>query len=486
MLFLILDATPHRGGSHFPSSIVYLHGGHTTSVGSLNIDHPSILLRPPPLSSTATVVPQPALYFTNCIPPLGIVFNHQNCLQPPEQPSIFIESFNTLVALYKVPIMAGIMTAHQPYSNFEKLPVPKPQVDQLVTRESLVGRVHLDKGKAKMSAKLAPYNATALCQNKAVSGRDKWSDIDHPYMPPMNSFFKIALEDANKDFLCIKHPQDKMDDGYLLPDPGFFVNILSPKSLVKYLAKWLACHPTWIEHVYDERPRPLPRAQNWLDFLISQQAQEPSNMQMSGKTSKSKAVTALLFQKEVPVLQALWCELRACLRVDTNPNVGFVLGFQYLAMVSLNPIAGLSTPPSHNTQHELITSSMVKRRRRPQQSCKFHLPIAPPLLVLPGRKHLTQQSLNHSGRSQQQQPLRNTNTANQHDSPSAGNTLEHEEHSSFYSSLHYISDGDSILPSPSKGCQKKMNQWRRWTDKIIPSLIAPYLTYLRKSTSLRN
>ncbi|KAG1846464.1 hypothetical protein F4604DRAFT_1884172 [Suillus subluteus] len=31
-----------------------------------------------------------------------------------------------------------------------------------------------------------------------------------------------------------------------------------------------------------------------------------------------------------------------------------------------------------------------------------------------------------------------------------------------------------------------MNQWRRWTDEIIPSLIAPYLTYLCKSASLRD
>ncbi|KAG1809553.1 hypothetical protein EV424DRAFT_1473854 [Suillus variegatus] len=31
-----------------------------------------------------------------------------------------------------------------------------------------------------------------------------------------------------------------------------------------------------------------------------------------------------------------------------------------------------------------------------------------------------------------------------------------------------------------------MNQWRHWTDEIIPSLIAPYLTYLRKSASLRD
>ncbi|KAG1844543.1 hypothetical protein DFJ58DRAFT_844036 [Suillus subalutaceus] len=196
--------------------------------------------------------------------------------------------------------------ARQPYSNFEKLPVSTPQVEQMVTRESLVGRARVDKGKAKMSAKPAPYNATAPRQNKAVSGRDKWSDIDHPYMPPMNSFFKIALEDANKDIIRIKHPRDKMDDGYSLPDPGLFVNVLSPQSLVKYLANWLACRPTWIERVYDERPRPLPRAQNWRDFLISQHAQEPSNTRTSGKTSKSKAATALLFQKEVPVLRALW------------------------------------------------------------------------------------------------------------------------------------------------------------------------------------
>ncbi|KAG1725034.1 hypothetical protein EDB19DRAFT_1897831 [Suillus lakei] len=29
-----------------------------------------------------------------------------------------------------------------------------------------------------------------------------------------------------------------------------------------------------------------------------------------------------------------------------------------------------------------------------------------------------------------------------------------------------------------------MNQWQHWTNEVIPSLIAPYLTYLRKSTSL--
>ncbi|KAG1895950.1 uncharacterized protein F5891DRAFT_983807 [Suillus fuscotomentosus] len=156
---------------------------------------------------------------------------------------------------------------HQPYSDFEKLPVPKPQVEQLVMKESLVGKARVDKGKAK--AKLAPYDITAPRQNRAVSGRDKWSDIDHPYMPPMNSSFKTALQEAKKEFICIKHPRDKMDDGYSLPDPGLFIN-----------------------------------AQNWRNFLISQHAQGPLDTQTSSKTSKSKAATAALFQKEVTALRA--------------------------------------------------------------------------------------------------------------------------------------------------------------------------------------
>ncbi|KAG1895948.1 uncharacterized protein F5891DRAFT_1130428 [Suillus fuscotomentosus] len=81
-------------------------------------------------------------------------------------------------------------------------------------------------------------------------------------------------------------------------------------------------------------------------------------------------------------------------------------------MVLSIPIAGPSTQPPHNGQHRLITSSMVKRRRRPQKSSNFHLPIAPPLL--------------------------------------------------------------------------KINQWQHWTNEVITSLIAPYLAYLRKSTSLRD
>ncbi|KAG2028560.1 hypothetical protein BDR03DRAFT_838001, partial [Suillus americanus] len=33
---------------------------------------------------------------------------------------------------------------------------------------------------------------------------------------------------------------------------------------------------------------------------------------------------------------------------------------------------------------------------------------------------------------------------------------------------------------------KKFNQWQRWSNEVIPSLIGPYLTYQYKSSSLRH
>ncbi|KAG2130926.1 uncharacterized protein EDB93DRAFT_1094609, partial [Suillus bovinus] len=48
--------------------------------------------------------------------------------------------------------------ACQPYSDFEKLPVPKPQVEQLVMKELLVGKACVAKEKAK--AKLGAPSVT--------------------------------------------------------------------------------------------------------------------------------------------------------------------------------------------------------------------------------------------------------------------------------------------------------------------------------------
>lgn len=39
--------------------------------------------------------------------------------------------------------------------------------------------------------------------------------------------------------------------------------------------------------------------------------------------------------------------------------------------------------------------------------------------------------------------------------------------------------------SPTRNTRKKMRQWQRWSDEVIPSLIQPYLKYRRLSRSLR-
>lgn len=43
----------------------------------------------------------------------------------------------------------------------------------------------------------------------------------------------------------------------------------------------------------------------------------------------------------------------------------------------------------------------------------------------------------------------------------------------------------SAASSPTKGRNKKANQWKRWTDKVIPALLQPFMRILEESQSLR-
>ncbi|KAG2356502.1 hypothetical protein BDR07DRAFT_1300303 [Suillus spraguei] len=48
-------------------------------------------------------------------------------------------------------------------------------------------------------------------------------------------------------------------------------------------------------------------------------------------------------------------------------------------------------------------------------------------------------------------------------------------------------DGPIDLPHHHlSGLQKKQNQWRRWSEEVIPSLISPYLCYIQQSGSLQS
>ncbi|KAG1721054.1 hypothetical protein EDB19DRAFT_1898376 [Suillus lakei] len=108
-----------------------------------------------------------------------------------------------------------------------------------------------------------------------------------------------------------------------------------------------------------------------------------------------------------------------------------------------------ATPVRHHSQQILITPSMVKKRRKPQGSNAFHLPGPPPVLVLPGRRYFAQQTASNSNPWLDVPPP----------------DLIDQDRPLFYD-------------------DKKFNQWQRWSNEVIPSLIGPYLTYQYKSSSL--
>jgi len=113
--------------------------------------------------------------------------------------------------------------------------------------------------------------------------------------------------------------------------------------------------------------------------------------------------------------------------------------------------------------------SMVKAWKRPRETKKLnlYLPGPPPVLVMPGRRHLAQQNLPRS--------LSMSRTE-----------LEQEDDEAiipFSDSLHFSNDPD---PRRLTSSQKKVNQWRRWSEDVIPRMVVPYLSYIKETSSLRH
>jgi hypothetical protein len=112
-------------------------------------------------------------------------------------------------------------------------------------------------------------------------------------------------------------------------------------------------------------------------------------------------------------------------------------------------------------------SPMNKAWRRPRQTraLDLYLPGPPPVLIMPGRQRFTQQGLCLP-------PAPRTVTPQDRD----------ETMNLFSDSLHFFNDpGVRHLTSS----QKKVNQWRRWSEDIIPSLLVPYLSYMQETSMLR-
>lgn len=67
---------------------------------------------------------------------------------------------------------------------------------------------------------------------------------------------------------------------------------------------------------------------------------------------------------------------------------------------------------------------------------------------------------------------------------------EFTQHRSAVPTVESPDDPSIIYPqsapsSPTKSGKKKTNQWKRWTDKVIPALLQPFLRILEESESLR-
>jgi len=112
---------------------------------------------------------------------------------------------------------------------------------------------------------------------------------------------------------------------------------------------------------------------------------------------------------------------------------------------------------------------MAKTWKRPRQTRKLnlYLPGPPPVLVLPGRQRFTQQHLPRSLSTSRMAPQQD------HD----------DDIIPFSDSLYFSNDPGTHRLT---GSQKRANQWRRWSEDIIPRMIVPYLSYIQETSSLRH
>ena len=104
------------------------------------------------------------------------------------------------------------------------------------------------------------------------------------------------------------------------------------------------------------------------------------------------------------------------------------------------------------------------RHRRPRGTKAFYLPAPPPVFVLPGRERLAQHPA-----AVPHQPQRPSIRCQ----PDVFDIVGELRNDGASSPLHHNSS------------QKRQNQWRRWSENIIPALVKPYLHYLEASQSLR-
>ncbi|KIJ05650.1 hypothetical protein PAXINDRAFT_21113 [Paxillus involutus ATCC 200175] len=79
--------------------------------------------------------------------------------------------------------------------------------------------------------------------------------------------------------------------GYRYPEPTVFANVGASASRKRYLANWLALHPTWLAHIAAE-PTVLPTPPMWRMFLNSQLGDTMSATRAGAKKAEARAFFA--------------------------------------------------------------------------------------------------------------------------------------------------------------------------------------------------
>jgi hypothetical protein len=104
------------------------------------------------------------------------------------------------------------------------------------------------------------------------------------------------------------------------------------------------------------------------------------------------------------------------------------------------------------------------RHRRPDGTKAFYLPAPPPVFVLPGHQRLAQHPAAVPHRPQQ------SSIRCQPD---------------IFDIVGELRNDGASSPLRQNSSQKRQNQWRRWSQDVVPALMKPYLRYLEASQSLR-
>ena len=129
----------------------------------------------------------------------------------------------------------------------------------------------------------------------------------------------------------------------------------------------------------------------------------------------------------------------------------------------------------------LVNCNTIEPSCRAPGIASLYLPVEH-LLTLPGRRAFTQHHVPSEPARTDSAPARG---------PSAGPYSDSEGtphlSSDFDCGDNLLTDGLQISHDPlSRNSRKKMRQWQRWSDEVIPSLVRPFLRYQRLSRKLRN